>query len=187
MLERKDRYLKREDLRELLECAAESRDVDYKSAVEFDEGTDFAAKLVKHIVAFANSGGGYLIIGYKEQTNGSLAPDPAITDKIVASYEVTRLCQHVERYLDGQDRIKIKIYKEEFAGMKYPIICIYRFQQCPFVCTKDCVSSETRDAILESGKVYIRTEGARTLTVKEPSEWRQLTMEIIKAWRESGP
>ena len=101
----------------------------------------------------------------------------------MASYEVTRLCQYVEKYLDGQDRIKIKIYKEEFAGTKYPIIRIFRFQECPFVCTKHCVSSETGDAILESGKVYIRTEGARTLvaaTIEELCEWRQLTREIMR-------
>ena len=183
LLKTEDRYLK--ELKELLEHAAETKGVDYKSAVKFDKGTDFAAKLVKHILAFANSGRGYLIIGYKEQTDGSLAPDPSITDEIVASYEVTRLCQHVEKYLDGQERIKIRIFKEEFAGIKYPIIIIYRFQECPFVCTKDWFSSETGEAILESGKVYIRTEGARTLvaaTVKELCEWRQLIGEIMKAW-----
>ena len=193
MLEREHIYLKEEDpryLKELLQYPAESKEVDYKAAVKFEEGTDFAAKLVKHILAFANSGRGYLIIGYKEQTDGSLAPDPNITDEIASSYEVTRLCQHVEKYLSGQDRIKVRIYKEEFAGTKYPIIRIYRFQECPFVCTKDWVSSETGDAILGSGKVYIRTEGARTLvaaTVKELCEWRQLTREITMPWREVKP
>jgi predicted HTH transcriptional regulator len=186
MLEREDKYLKREELKELLEDAAESKDVDYKSAVKFEEGTDFASKLVKHVLAFANSGGGYLVIGYKEQTDRSLAPDLAITDEIVASYEVTRLCQYVEKYLNGQDRIKIRIYKEDFAGIKFPIIRVFGFQQYPFVCTKDCASTVNRGAILESGEVYIRTEGARTLTVKAPSEWRQLIRETIKAWKEAG-
>ena len=182
-------YLREEDFRyltKLLLYPVESKEVDYKSAVKFEEGKDFAAKLVKHILAFANSGGGHLVIGYKEQADGSLAPDPAITDEIVASYEVTRLCQYVEKYLDGQDRIKIIIFKVEFAGIKYPVIRIYRFQECPFVCTKDCASTGARGAILESGEVYIRTEGARTLTVKAPSEWRQLIREIIKAWKEAG-
>ena len=193
MLEREPRYLKEEDpryLRELLEYAAESKDVDYKSAVKFDEGTDFAAKLVKHILAFANSGGGYMIIGYKEQIDGSLAPDPSITDEIVASYEITRLCQYVEKYLDGQDRIKIKIYKEEFAGIKYPIIKVARFQQYPCVCTKNFTSPVTREAILESDRVYIRTDGARTLvaaTVKTSPEWRQLIGECINLGKESRP
>ena len=192
MLGREDSYLEREDRyrKELLQYATESKDVDYKSAVKFDKGTDFAAKLVKHVLAFANSGGGHLIIGYKEQTDGSLAPDPSITDEIVASYEVTRLCQHVEKYLDGQDRIKIEIHKEEFGGIKYPMIKIARFQQYPFICTRDYISPATGETILECGRVYIRTEGARTLvaaTVKASSEWRQLVGECIKLGRESRP
>jgi len=201
MLERESRYLEEEDpryrylkeedpryLKELLEYPAESEDVDYKSAVKFEKGTDFAAKLVKHIIAFANSGGGYLIIGYKEQADGSLAPDPAITDEIVASYEVTRLCQHVEKYLDGQDRIKIEIHKEECGGIKYPIIKVARFQQYPCFCTKKFTSPASGEAILESGQVYIRTEGARTLvaaTINPSPEWRQLIRECIKLGKES--
>jgi len=179
MLEREHEYL-----RDKLEYPAEAKDTDYKAAVEFDEKTDFAAKLVKHILGFANSGVGYIIIGYKEQPDRSLAPDPDITDEIAASYEVTRLCQHVEKYLVGQDRIEIKIYKEEFGGVRYPIISIARFREYPFVCTKDYVSPTTGEAILESGQIYIRTEGARTLIVKSPSEWRQLIKECIKARQE---
>ena len=199
MLEREPGYLREEDvgylreedsryLTKLLLYPVESKEVDYKSAMKFDEGTDFAAKLVKHVLAFANSGGGHIIIGYKEQPDRSLTPDPSITDEIVASYEVTRVCQHVEKYLGGQDRIGIKIYKEEFAGSKYPIIIIDRFQEYPFVCTKDYISPATREAILKSGQVYIRTEGARTLvavTVEISPEWRQLLRECIKLGMES--
>lgn len=180
MLEREHEYLNAK-----LEYPAEAKDTDYKSAVKFDERTDFAAKLVKHILGFANSGGGYIIIGFKEKPDKSLEPDPAITDEIIiASYEVTRLCQHVEKYLVGQDRIKIEVYKKPFQGATYPIISIGRFPEHPFVCTKDYISESTGETILESGEVYIRTEGARTLTVKAPSEWRQLIRECIKASQE---
>jgi len=187
-------YLREEDSRyltKLLLYPVESKEVDYKSAVKFEKGKDFAAKLVKHILAFANSGGGYLIIGYKEQADGSLAPDPGITEKIVASYDTTRLCQYINTYLSGQGRIKIIIFKVEFAGIKYPIIRIYRFQECPFVCTKGCDSSESGGgAILKKNKVYIRTDEAKTCvaaTIEELPEWKQLTREITMLWREARP
>ena len=180
MLERIHEYL-----RDKLDYPTEDKDTEYKAAIKFDEQTDFAAKLVKHILGFANSGGGYIIIGYKEQADGRPVPDPAITGEIVASYEVTRLCQHVEKYLIGQDRIKIKVYKEPSSkGVIYPIISIGRFPEYPFVCTRDYTSESTGETILESGQIYIRTEGARTLTVKAPSEWRQLINECIKARQE---
>lgn len=180
MIERELGYLK-----DKLEYPAEAKDTDYKSAVKFDERTDFATKLVKHILGFANSGGGYIIIGFKEKPDKSLEPDPAITDKIVASYEVTRLCQYVEQYLAGQDRIKIVVHKESSSkGVIYPIISIGRFPEYPFVCTSDYISKSTGEPILESGQIYIRAEGARTLAVKAPSEWRQLIRECIKASQE---
>lgn len=179
MLEREHEYL-----RDKLEHPAEARDTDYKAAVKFDEETDFAAKLVKHILGFANSGGGYIIIGYKEQPDKRPAPDPGMTNEIAASYDVTRLCQYVEKYLAGQDRIKIKIYKEEFGGGRYPIIRIGRFPEYPFTCTKDHISKSNGETILESGQIYIRTEGAMTLPVKAASEWRQLIRECIKASQE---
>jgi hypothetical protein len=180
MLERLHEYLK-----DKLDYPAEAKDTEYKSAVKFDEQTDFAAKLVKHVLGFANSGGGLIIIGFRERPDKSHEPDPAITDEITASYEVTRLCQHVEKYLIGQDRIKITIYKESSSkGVIYPIISIGRFPEYPFICTKDYVSPTSEEVILESGQIYIRTEGARTLTVKAISEWRQLIRECIKASQE---
>ncbi len=191
MLEREPRYIKEEDpryLKELLEFPVESRNVDYKAAVKFDRRTNFAAKLVKHILALANSGGGHLIVGYKEQKDKSIAPDPAITDEIVASYEVTKLCQHVEKYLGDQDRIAVRIYKEEFAGIRYPIIKISRFQQYPCVCMKDCKSSEDSEFILRAGCIYIRTESAETrvaATIDPTPEWRQLIRECIRLGKES--
>lgn len=180
MLEREHEYLQ-----DKLDYPVETKNTDYKSAVRFDEQTDFATKLVKHILGFANSGGGYLIIGFKEKPNKSLEPDPAITDEIIASYEVTRLCQYVEKYLLGQDRIKIEVHKRPSSqGVIYPVISIGRFPEYPFVCTKDYISKSTGETILESGLIYIRTEGARTLSVKAPSEWRQLIRECMKASQE---
>jgi len=180
MLKREHEYLK-----DKLDYPAETKDTDYKSAVKFDEQTDFTAKLVKHILGFANSGGGYIIIGFKEKPNKIPEPDPTITDEIIASYEVTRLCQHVEKYLVGQDRIKIEVYKESSSqGIIYPIISVGRFPEYPFVCTKDYTSKSTGETILESDQIYIRAEGARTLRVKAPAEWRQLIRECIKASQE---
>lgn len=64
------------------------------------------------------------------------------------------------------------------------MISVGRFPEYPFVCTGNYTSSSTGETILESGQIYIRTEGARTLTVKAPSEWRQLIRECIKASQE---
>lgn len=192
LLQREAELLQREDsayLKGILECTAECKEVEYKSAVKFDKGTDFTAKLIKHVLGYANSGGGHIVIGYTEQSDKSCAPDPNLTEEIVASYEQTKFCNHIKKYLSGQDRIKVKIYKEEYAGIRYPIIRIYPFQEHPFVCTEDWESkSRTGDFILSKGQVYLRTESAETICcvkvdINTLPEWKQLTNQIAVARR----
>jgi len=77
MLEREHEYI-----RDRLEYPAESKDTDYKSAIEFKEKNDFSAKLVKHILGFANSGGGLLIIGYNESEDGSFIAEANIAEEV---------------------------------------------------------------------------------------------------------
>ncbi|HEY32311.1 MAG TPA: hypothetical protein G4O10_04325 [Dehalococcoidia bacterium] len=199
MLEREDEILQKEDerlqwedsgyLKEILECTTECKEVEYKSAVKFDKGTDFTAKLVKHVLGYANSGGGHIVIGYAEQSDKSYAPDPGLTEEIVASYEQTKFCNHMRKYLRGQDRVKVKIYKKEYAGIKYPIIRVYPFQEHPFVCTDDWESqSKKGDFILTKGDVYIRTESAETICcvkvdINALPEWKQLINQIAMTRR----
>jgi predicted HTH transcriptional regulator len=181
VVEREDSLLKPEDLKRLLAFPAECKEVDYKAAVGLGKRPDFNAKLVKHILGFTNSGGGHIVIGYKEQSDGSHVPDPDMTEEISKSYDVTPLCECVERYIEGQDRIRIKVHREEYGGIKYPIICIYPFEQYPLYCTRGCDSEKGGAPILTEGHVYMRTEGARTIvvaTIHDLQAWRQLLMTI---------
>jgi predicted HTH transcriptional regulator len=195
-LQREKESLLREDsgyLDEILECTAECKEVEYKSAVQFDKGTDFTAKLIKHVLGYANSGGGHIVIGYAEQLDKSHAPDPNLTEEIVASYEQTKFCNHIRKYLKGQARIKVKIYKKEYAGIRYPIIRIYPFQEHPFVCTKDWESRAKKgESILSKGEVYIRTESAETICcvkvdIDALPEWKQLVNQIVITRRTLRP
>jgi len=192
IIQREDEILQREDsayFKEILECTAECKEIEYKSAVKFDKGTDFTAKLIKHVLGYANSGGGHIVIGYAEQTDKSHVPDTNLTEEIIASYEQTKFCNHIRRYLSGQDRIRVKIYKVEYAGIRYPIIRVYPFQEHPFVCTKDWESkSREREFILSKGQVYIRTESAETIgcvkvDINALPEWKQLMNQIATARR----
>lgn len=181
LLQPEDSLIQPEDIKRLLAFPAECKEVDYKAAVGFGKQPDFNAKLVRHILGFANSGGGHIVIGYKEQIDRSHVPDPDMTDEIAASYDVTPLCEYVERYIEGQDRIKIKVHREEYGGTRYPIICIYPFEQYPLYCTRGCGSEKGGAQILTEGHIYMRIEGARTIvvaTIHDLPSWRQLIMKI---------
>jgi predicted HTH transcriptional regulator len=76
----------------LLEYPEETTLAEYKSALAFDSKTEFGAKLIKHILGMANTGGGYIIIGFQEAKSGKLLQDTNLTDVVSGSYETTRLC-----------------------------------------------------------------------------------------------
>ena len=88
----------------LLETPVESDKTDYKSAIEFKENEDFSIRLVKHILGFANSGGGHIIIGFCEEgPDKTLKIDENLNDNVISSYEVTRVCQYVNSILGSQE------------------------------------------------------------------------------------
>ena len=52
----------------LLTSPGERQDVEYKSSIPFDDNTAFGLRLVKHILGMANIGGGWIVIGYEDDT-----------------------------------------------------------------------------------------------------------------------
>lgn len=68
----------RESLRELLR-----RNIGETDYLDFKADWPVLAKLARHILALANSGGGALVVGVSQQADGSLVPDglPSIKDK----------------------------------------------------------------------------------------------------------
>jgi len=168
-------------LQSLLEFPKESDKCDYKAAIKFEERSDFALKLVKHILGFGNSGGGHIVIGYKESNpKKTLSIDENLSDEIVSSYEVTRLCQYVDSILGSQDRIDLTITKVDFNGETFPMIYVLPFAKRPFFCKRDLKLSNG-DIVLEDGTIYIRVPGAKTVKVAGAGDWDRLISQCVEA------
>ncbi|MBI2103989.1 MAG: putative DNA binding domain-containing protein [Candidatus Omnitrophica bacterium] len=169
-------------LQSFLKHPGESARVDYKAGVAFDEKSDFALKLAKHCQGFTNSGGGYIVLGFREGDDGHPRPDPDLSEAVVKSYDVTRVAQHVNSFLAGQDSIDMTIYKIEHEGRRYPIISIRPFSEQPVFCGKTIYLSD-REEILRQGAVYVRDREAKTTIVAGPVAWRALIESCIVAKR----
>ncbi len=97
-----------------LENPVETDKREYKCAEPFDKSSNFSIKLIKHILAFGNSGGGHIVIGFIEDpTNKFLMPDKRLKDNIIKTYEVTKITQRINSILGNQDRIELHISKVE--------------------------------------------------------------------------
>lgn len=154
----------------------ESPEVDYKDAVALKSGEPFALKLVKHILGMCNAGGGFIIIGFKENDVNKHPEAVEIDDSIAASYDLSSLASLVERYTEGSDKIDLIVHKDAHptTGIIYPIIEIRGFKKHPFFC------KSTTKGILENGALYIRVASARTIKVASPDEWEQLINQCVE-------
>jgi len=158
--------------RSLLEYPGENLRVDYKSAEEFRADTSYSVKLVKHILGMANSGGGFLIIGMKEKNDRSFSIDDNLNPSISNSYDTNSLSQYVNKFIAGEEKINLVVYKEEFKGRNFPIIQIFSFEENPLFCKRDFSLGGKK--ILEENALYIHTPETRTVRTASPKEWKQI-------------
>jgi predicted HTH transcriptional regulator len=168
LVQGKQRYL-----RSLVEYPEETASVEYKSAIKFDPKADFGVKMVKHILGHANAGGGFIIIGFNEDQSKKLQPDSNLDNTVAGSYETTRLCQSVDSFIAGGQRIELQVYKVEHEKRPYPVIQIQRFKVSPFFCGKD-FTLKNGQTILREGAIYIRDQAAKTTVAATPAHWNQL-------------
>jgi len=163
----------------LVQYPEETATAEYKSGIAFDPTTEFGAKLIKHIIGQANAGGGYIIIGFREEATGQLAPDPAMNASVSGSYETTRLSQSVDSYLASGQRIELQVHKIEANAIAYPIISVQGFVESPVFCGRDFKGRDGK-LILKEGAIYIRDFAAKTVIIAGPNEFKTLLQVAVQ-------
>jgi predicted HTH transcriptional regulator len=174
---------KHEFLTTLLRYPEETATAEYKSGIAFNPSDDFGAKLIKHILGMANAGGGYIIVGFKEDATKKLVSDPGMNSSVSGSYETTRLSQCVDKYLASGQRIELQIHKIEQNSVVYPIISVQGFEDNPLFCGRDFKGADGKP-ILKEGAIYIRDVAAKTVIIAGPDQFR-LLLKVAVARRQS--
>jgi hypothetical protein len=157
----------------LVQYPEETATAEYKSGIAFDPADDFGGKLIKHILGQANAGGGYVVIGFREETSGKLMPDSGMDASVSGSYETTRLSQCVDKYLASGQRIGLQVHKIEAQQIVYPIISVQSFDHSPLFCGRDFKGRDGK-LILKEGAIYVRDLAAKTVIIAGPDQFRTL-------------
>ena len=167
----------------LLTSPGERQDVEYKSAIPFGDDTAFGLRLVKHIVGMANVGGGWIVIGFSDDT---LQVDLNHSQEIAATYDTTRLSASVDKHIHGDQRIRLTVFMENhpMTQLPHPVIQVEGFERTPFICRSTKGVSDGNRPILQTGKVYIRRPGAATSEIQTPSEWEDLLRRCVSQRRD---
>ena len=154
----------------------ESKSLDYKGPMSWD--TDDKAKccgLVKDVLAFANTEGGYIVIGVSEADQGfeltGVTPEQAVT------FESTALCQFVQNYSDPP--INVRVQKVVHQQKNFVILEIPRFSDTPHLCQKDFPN------VLIDRTLYVRTNNNESAPIKSSADFRMVIENAIRNRKDS--
>jgi|GEM_PF-4422673 len=155
----------------LLDTPGESSKADYKAAVVFREDDEFSFKLVKHILGFANSGGGYIVIGFKDS---DLTLDQNLTREIADSYDTTRLAQYVNSCITNNiEAISLVVHKITRNGITIPVIRVDSFHQYPFF-TSDKAKKKGCVNVIKENSLYFRDDEAKTVVLVNEMQFKKI-------------
>jgi vacuolar-type H+-ATPase subunit F/Vma7 len=160
-----------DDLEQLIKLGKETKNLDYKGPCGWDEGNKQACcEIVKDILALANSGGGHIVVGVKEEPIGfSLV---GLTAEMVATFETTRLNNFLQNYADPP--INCTVVKKTVDQKLFVVIEVPSFRETPHICQKDFPRG------LQAPTVYVRTDNNESAPIRSSADCRAVIERAVR-------
>jgi len=147
----------------------EDLEVELKGWLDLNQG-EHKADLVKAILALANHGGGYVLIGYDDATRGP-APRPA---SVTSGYDQDTVNGIVRRYADPQLHVQVE-RAPDANDDEHPVIIVPGGHSVPVRCKKDGPNG----AHVRQHAIYIRRPGPASEEPQTAQEWQELIRRCV--------
>ena len=165
------------DFTELVTRKVESDELDYKSAMSWRTMTrQEKGKIVRHLTAFANTRGGFLVIGVGEDASGVPGLYTGVTEEQAGSFDPTPVGNFINSHIEPP--LDYTIERPVVNGKRYVIFVVKPFKTLPHVCSKG-VEGE-----LQEGIFYIRTAEASSRPARRVHELQELLRRCMRNERE---
>ena len=162
---------------EIVFRGVESDHLDYKSHQSWNLMSAAArGKFVRHLAAFANTDGGYLVVGVSEDASGSPTLRTGLTEEESRSFDPSAVGAYVNRCIEPA--IDFTLERPIVRGKRYAIFAVRPFKELPHVCCR------TVDNELQDGVFYIRTPDASSRPAHRAGELHQLIRRALRNQRE---
>ncbi len=165
------------DWKELVFRGVESDELDYKAAQNWDElPKSGRAKFVRHLLAFANTRGGYIVVGVGEDASGYPAKRTGLTPEQSASFDPSKVGSFVNQHVEPP--VDFTIERPVIRGKRYAIFVVRPFKELPHVCSSGV------DGELQTGVFYIRTADASSRPARRAIELADIIRRAVRNQRE---
>jgi hypothetical protein len=165
------------DLEQLLVYPREDLDVEIKSWLDLTSG-EHKANLAQAILALANHGGGFILIGFKED-GGKYVPDPNRPPD-ASIYSQDNINGIVKRYADPPFHSEVYHVSHPESKENYPVIVVPGGHKVPIRAKKDGPNG----AHVRKDLYYTRRPGPASEPPQSSDEWNELIRRCIVAGKE---
>jgi len=156
----------------MIRAATETRNIDFKAAMNWLTASKCERfEILKDVAAFANVGGGHLIIGRDEPTYTS----GCVSSEQAESFDPTDFNTFVNRYL--RPAVECRITIEAFNGDQLIVIEIPEFDSSPliFQTVGNCGDTTCRkNPHFKPGDLFTRTKAQQSQRVSDPDDMRDI-------------
>jgi hypothetical protein len=151
--------------RELVARPSESLSVEIKRWID-PETADGTAKISRAVLALRNHGGGFLVIGFD---NNTLEPDREnIPPDVKAKFHHDKIQGLVSRF--ASEPFEIALEFPERDGQLYPVIAVPPGVKTPVAARSDLIAGETK--LISAGDVYVRSLRANNTPSTAKAGWQ---------------
>lgn len=169
--------MENKDFAELIHRGFESDELDYKAHQNWNTMSKAArGKFIRHLIAFANTKGGFLVVGVGEDEFGRPANLTGVSDEEAASFDPTPVGSFINRYVEPP--LDFSIERPVVDNKIFVIFIVRRFKTLPHVCVNGL------DVELNTGMFYIRTSEASSRPAHRALEMHNLIQRAMRNQRE---
>ncbi|MBI5267697.1 MAG: ATP-binding protein [candidate division Zixibacteria bacterium] len=156
----------------------ERDNVDFKRSIQWDESTKY--ELIKDIIAFANRGGGYIVVGYDESQSTSVSRRTGMLEEHLHSWEVTSVAQSLNQFASPSINVEIVKVEDATEQRLYIVIKIPSHGAMPHLCVKDKHDSKSRP-VLRRAALYFRNKNKSCEEISDPIDYNELIRRCVLA------
>lgn len=163
-------------IQELIDSLRESQFTEVKNWLGGLGENAEKAKLAKEIIALANSGGGRIFIGFKDdEGQGHIAIEPQGDE--AAAFTQDKVSAIVHRYCTPAIQCDVQVYRQTNGKIWHPVIEVPSANRVPVFAARHSPDNRT----LMNGTVYVRRPGGNSEPCRAQDDWEQLLDRLVRA------
>ena len=164
------------ELEPLLTAPTEALDVEYKSWLELATNDEHKALLAKAAIAIANEGGGYIIVGLREE-RPNLISEPRPPG--IAPYDQDLVNQIIRRFASPQFHCTLTIVRHPISGYEHAVIKVPGGFAFPVMSKSGTPQNSIRPHLC-----YMRKPGPESAAPENQADWERLLTKCLRNRRE---